>query len=564
MLRLVVSLVLVLHAECAEPDLSQPSCDSLIYCQGDLLDTVQLAHIFDDSKTFVDMMMKATPKQTLKNFEEFMNSTNHNPTKDQVEDFVNKNFEEANELENWNPQDYNSRPKFLSQIDDVVVRDFARNLVRLWPILARKMKPEVLQNSDKHSLIPVPNGFIIPGGRFTEFYYWDTYWIIQGLLISEMHDSVKGMIENYITMVQKYGFVPNGGRVYYLNRSQPPLLTLMAASYTKYTRNREWLRSNIKHLDTELRYWLNNKTTSFKKGGVEYALAHYRSNSGSPRPESYRQDVRTAAFYEDERARKECYAELKSGAETGWDFSSRWIFDANGGNNANLTYIHTSRVIPVDLNSFLCKAFKELAGMYRTMGDIRNAAFWLEKSLSWQKTIESVLWHEKDGIWYDYDSVLERPRAMFYPSNVAPLWAGCTSKLQAPKLGKRVLSYLRTNGIFAYDGGIPTSLENTGEQWDYPNAWAPLQALITQGLDYSRNQEAEAAAESLAKTWLKANIRGYIDSQQMFEKYDALHSGKNGGGGEYNVQAGFGWTNGFALELVERYFVNKSNVLALK
>nr|CAI5865772.1 unnamed protein product [Callosobruchus analis] len=102
------------------------------------------------------------------------------------------------------------------------------------------MKPSVLDEPDQHSLIPVPNGFIIPGGRFKEIYYWDSYWIIQGLLISEMTETAKGMLENFIAIVDKYGFVPNGCRVYYLNRSQPPLLSLMVGLYIEATRDIPW------------------------------------------------------------------------------------------------------------------------------------------------------------------------------------------------------------------------------------------------------------------------------------------------------------------------------------
>lgn len=503
------------------------------------------------------MRMKHPQAEILKKFEALMKESKDEPTREQIEGFVGANFEEGNEIEEWSPKDYNSQPGFLKKIDDVVVRDFARNLVHIWPVLARKVRPEVREHEERYSLISVPNGFIIPGGRFREFYYWDSYWIIEGLLISDMHETARGMIDNFIYIVNKYGFVPNGGRVYYLNRSQPPLLTLMAASYMRYTQDVEWLKTNIKSLDKELRYWLDNKLTTVKKDGVEYTLAHYQVKSTTPRPESYSQDVATASFFDNEQDRQKCYAELKSGAETGWDFSTRWIFDRNGTHFANLSYIEASRVIPVDLNAFLCRDFKEISRFYKALGDQKNALFWSAKYKYWQKAIQKVLWDETDGIWYDYDWLEQRPRRFFFPSNVAPLWAAILDEDDTKKFSKRALNYLKEKEVLDFPGGIPTSLINSGEQWDYPNAWPPLQAFIIQGLDRSGLREE---AEILARKWLKANIRGFMNSHEMFEKYDALVSGKFGGGGEYTVQSGFGWSNGVALELIVRYYTSNNSV----
>jgi alpha,alpha-trehalase len=126
------------------------------------------------------------------------------------------------------------------------------------------------------------------GGRFREFYYWDTYWIIQGLLLSEMYDTTRGILENILAMVEKYGFVPNGGRVYYVQRSQPPLLIPMVDSYVTQTSNITFLRNNINLLEAEFQFWMTNRTVTVKKNGREYKLARYYAKSQGPRPESYR------------------------------------------------------------------------------------------------------------------------------------------------------------------------------------------------------------------------------------------------------------------------------------
>ncbi|KAJ8912205.1 hypothetical protein NQ315_003809 [Exocentrus adspersus] len=534
---------------------SLQSCESLVYCQGELLDTVQRAELFKDSKSFVDMSQVHPANITLANFKNLMNNTNNNPTKEEVKKFVEENFISEGELDEWTPPDYTSSPQFLRSIDDIVVRDFARTLVSIWPQLGRKVKSEVSKEPDRYSLIPLPNGFIVPGGRFQEIYYWDSYWIIKGLLLSEMTQTAKGMLENFLSLIERFGFIPNGSRVYYLNRSQPPLLSLMVGLYIENTNDISWLRQYIDVVEEELRWWLSNRVIDVERDGVKYSLAHYASESGTPRPESYSQDVKTCLAYDDLADKESCYRNLKSAAESGWDFSTRWIFDQQGGTNSNLTGIQTNRVIPVDLNSYLCKAFRVTAQLYSLVGNEEKSKEWLEKASSWQKSIELVLYDKEDGIWHDYDLVLLQPRKLFFPSNFAPLYCECFDTTFKEEYGLKAAQYLTNQGILDFQGGIPTSLEHSGEQWDMPNAWPPLQEIIILGLKNSGNPEAVKLSKTFANKWINANIRGYNSKKEMFEKYDAIKSGEYGDGGEYVVQSGFGWTNGVALSLINNYYV---------
>lgn len=551
---LLVLSVLYSYTTGEDQDRSQPTCGDLVYCQGRLLDTVQRARIYKDSKTFVDMKMKHPPEKVLKNFDTLWEKNAGNLDRQQIIEFVKANFEEGNELEKWQPKDYNKNPKLLDEIDDLKIREFAKKLVDIWPSLARKVKPEVWKNLQHYSFVPVPNGFVVPGGRFREIYYWDSYWIIKGLLLSDMHETAKGMIENMAYLVDKYGFMPNGGRIYYLNRSQPPLLTMMADAYYEATTDKEFLRKNVKYFDKELQHWLKNRTVTFEKDNVEYTLAQYRVNSGTPRPESYAEDVATMCHHMSDEERSKHCAEIKTGAESGWDFSSRWMFDEQGGNKANLSFIELTRLVPVDLNSYLCKSFNIIAKFYNILGDAEKAQFWSKNACYWREAIQQVLWNEQDGIWYDFDIRLAKPRRYYYPSNLAPLWTECIKKQDQAKLGKRALNYLCKNKILSFPGGIPTSLVKTGQQWDLPNAWPPLQALVVQGLDRSGDPEAQKTAAALAKKWIEAVMNGYSETQSMYEKYDAEVSGQYGGGGEYSVQTGFGWTNGVTLEFIKRYY----------
>lgn len=536
-----------------------PSCASLVYCQGPLLDTVQKAQLFPDSKTFVDMKMKNDVATTLRNFEKMMVETDNKPAKDDVRQFVTENFEPGDELEEWKAKDFDPNPPFLREITDDALKQFAKDIIGIWPQLARKIKPEVFQEIQKYSIIPVTHGFIVPGGRFREFYYWDSYWIQKGLLLSGMKDTVRGMLNNFLSMVEQYGFIPNGGRVYYLNRSQPPLLTLMISEYIKHTGDLKWLEKNIELIDRELVYWMTNKTVEFEYKNRKYALAHYDSESGSPRPESYIEDIKTCQSHVCETRIKQCYKDLKSGAETGWDFSSRWIFDKNGEFYANLSQIRTRRVIPVDLNAFLAQAFKIQSEFYRLLGNSKMSDFWLSHHLIWKTFLHEVLYDEDEGIWFDLDLELKRHRKGFYPSSFAPLWSNIygAEKSFAKKAGLRAAAYLENMGIMEFIGGVPTSLYHSGEQWDLPNAWPPLQSIVILGLERSGSVHAKQIAQQLANRWLMNNMDVYGKTGMMFEKYNAEAPGVVGGGGEYTVQSGFGWTNGVVLELINEYYTNQ-------
>nr|WNT43931.1 trehalase-like protein 2 [Monochamus alternatus] len=365
-----------------------------------------------------------------------------------------------------------------------------------------------------------------------------------------MRDTAKGMLENLLSLVKKYGFVPNGSRVYYLNRSQPPLLTLMVRIYIDATNDLKWLRKNVQTLDRELTWWLANRTVTVVKDGVNYTLARYGCHSTTPRPESYYEDLKTCR---EER----CHIDIKSAAESGWDFSSRWIFDHKGGINATLSDIQTTRVIPVDLNAFLCKAFADLSYLYLKVGHTSKVTQWKEKADEWKNSILMVLYNLEDGIWYDYDLSLRQARKIFYPSNLTPLWAKAYVRrmLSDAEYGSRAVKYLKGQGVDKYKGGIPTSLTETGEQWDLPNAWPPIQEIVILGLRETGQKDAVQLAKEFSTRWIEANMKGFEENDnKMFEKYDAIKPGQYGGGGEYPVQTGFGWSNGVALSLINVYY----------
>ncbi|XP_035240156.1 trehalase [Anguilla anguilla] len=542
------SCLAFLHVcRCAFP----PPCDSEIYCTGELLRQVQMAKLFDDDKYFVDMKLKAAPDEVLSAFRNLTSGTpGGTPEPSRIREFLAAFFEEpGTEFERWTPPDWHDRPQFLSKVSDVGLRSWAEKLHSLWKSLGRKIRADVRDRPDLYSQIYSPNPVIVPGGRFRELYYWDSYWVINGLLLSEMRETASGMIRNFLDLVDRYGFVPNGGRVYYERRSQPPFLTLMVESYYRATGDRELLSAAMPILEREYSFWMQNRSVTVEKNGTVHVLNQYRVQVGEPRPESYTDDLELAEGLT-EGARESLWAELKAGAESGWDYSSRWFVDGNGGNGGTLKDTRLSHIVPTDLNALLCRSERTLASFYGILGDAAGAERFGQAQRARLRAVEAVLWDPERGVWLDHNLLTNTRHPAFYPSNLAPLWAQCFSQ---PAMGERALKYLQESGALQYPNGVPTSLKNSGQQWDLPNAWPPLQHMLIEGLWGLPSEKAKEVAIDLAQRWISTNWKAYLKYEAMFEKYDVTGDGKPGGGGEYEVQLGFGWTNGVALQLLDQF-----------
>ncbi|XP_026317027.1 trehalase-like isoform X2 [Hyposmocoma kahamanoa] len=293
--------------------------------------------------------------------------------------------------------------------------------------------------------------------------------------------------------------------------------------------------------------------------------------SQGPRPESYKEDVDCAKHFDTPEKKEELYAELKAAAESGWDFSTRW-FILNGTNKVpslkepdetmskhygtdicNLTNLKTRSIIPVDLNAIVCWNAELMAEFHTKLGNVDKAEYYRSVHARLMQAIEEVLWHEDVGTWLDFSLESGRRRDYFYPSNVAPLWTGGYDKTRKDYYVPRVVNYLDKVKVDIFEGGIPTTFEHSGEQWDYPNAWPPLQYIVMTGLAESGIAEATRLGQELATKWVRSNFEVWKKKRAMLEKYDATIFGGVGGGGEYELQTGFGWTNGVIMALLDRY-----------
>lgn len=519
-----------------------------IYCSGSLLAAVQNAKLFGDCKHFVDMPLKRDAESTLEAWKLLRGGVeNAQIDLPALSTFVSEYFDQpGGELEDYQPNDFNAEEDF-SSITDPHFRSWAQQLHRKWPTLCRRVSEKVMSEPNKYSLIPLPKPFVVPGGRFREMYYWDSFFTIKGLLASRMYATVRGMIENMGHLIDLYGFVPNGNRVYYLNRSQPPLLTWCVHAYYQETQDVEFVRSAMSWLEKEMNFFTTHKR--FSRPDWKTYLFRYHVVAQGPRPESYREDVESAEHIQDDLEKRRLWGDIAAAAESGRDFSARW-FTKDGPMAGKMGSTRTSSILPVDLNSIICGNLKIFAEFYELLGNPEASAHSMTQFEMMRETIHTVFWSEELGCWFDWDIITQQHINVYYDTNFFPLFTGCTH----PGFdGSRIVDYLTNVGVLAYPGGLPTSLITSGQQWDFPNAWAPTTWVIIQGLRAAGQTEV---ARTIAEKWIKKNYVMWLKNDgRMYEKYNVA-SGcyKNAGaGGEYEVQEGFGWTNGVILDLLKTY-----------
>ncbi len=531
------------------PDL--PPCDSEIWGAGNVIDKIQRAHIFKDGKTFVDLKLLQTEELIV---EEFKNLP-PNPSRGILMGFVRDNFslEQDHEIDVWVPPDWTPHPKYLDDITDKGLLHVGAEINKLWKVLSRKCGKELKDEPKRFSMIWVPNGFVMPGVRFRETYYWDTYWIIWGLLLSEMHETVKGMLENFTYLIERFGHVPNGTRQYYTRRSQPPFLVCMVSKYLECTTgDTQFLKDHIGQLDKELQFFMDNRSCTYKYNGAEYLVFHYGADCKGPRPESYAVDVEMAEHFHSESEKEEFYLHVKAASESGWDFSSRWFMEYT--NSCGLCSLKTCYIAPVDLNALMYKNYMHMVDFYKTLNNLHMVNFYLEKAHETLKTITNLLWDPEENMWFDWNMRFHKRRSKFYASNLFPLWAEAYPTELKDTIGKCASYYLLRTGAMNHKGGIPASFQHTGEQWDF-NVWPPLQQIIVSGLNKTKNKYAQKIAFRIARSYAINTISACSKGSgcQIFEKYNPSKADTAGGGGEYEVQTGFAWTNGVLLDFICYY-----------
>ncbi len=482
---------------------------------GDLLARVQLEGVFEDGKTFVDMVPRAPPRQVMEAYARVRPAG-----RQELAAFVARWF--------W--------PLAEARVADRPGKRGLLEYIRaLWPSLLR---PPI--NPGPHdSALRLDHPFAVPGDRFREVCYWDSYFTMLGLRLDGHADAAQGLVDNFADLIMHFGHVPNGARTYFTTRSQPPVFYLMAG-LTKEDPVDGYV-SYLAALEGEHAFWMrgaaylapgeaNERVVRLPDGTL---LNRFWDARDTPRDEAYREDVETAA--KSDRPAPEVYRDLRAAAESGWDFSSRWLDDPS-----RLETIRTTAILPVDLNSLLFGLEEAIASAYARIGDPREGDFAAQAARR-RAAIDCHLWDSNEGFYLDLDWQRAARTPRLTAAGLVPLFAGASDEAKAGACARATEAHLLA------PGGLLTTAIASGEQWDAPNGWAPLHWMAVIGL---RHYGQHGLAGEIAHRWLATVEREFARSGKLVEKYNVV-SAEPGGGGEYPVQEGFGWTNGVSRALMD-------------
>ena len=491
---------------------------------GPLYRAVELAHVFPDSKTFADMVPQEAPGAIMAAYR-----SDKPQEREALAAFVARHF----------------RTVGAAAVTKLSMRE---HIKALWPVLA-KPPMAVVRGS---SALPLSSAYVVAGGRYQEMYYWDSYFTMLGLKADGEQALIEAMLANFVSMIERYGHVPNGTRSYYLSRSQPPFLALMMDLSDAHDPAVD--RRRLAALKAEHAYWMAGASCLDATGACQHVvrmpdgslLNRYWDARDTPRDESYAEDVATAAAAAP-RSASQVNRDLRAGAESGWDYGSRWLRDGR-----TLATIHTTEIVPVDLNSLLWNLERSIAQRCEQAGDAACAAQYDRQAAKRQAAITRYLWSEAEGRFVDWDRSTGTATSSISAAVLYPLFLGLATPRQAA-----AVETLTRERLLA-PGGLRTTTVRTGQQWDEPNGWAPLLWIGVRGLDrYGKT----ALADKLAGHWVRTVSTFYACTGRMVEKYD-VESGRAGGGGEYPVQDGFGWTNGVTRVLLDRRGIGASLVMS--
>jgi alpha,alpha-trehalase len=424
----------------------------------------------------------------------------------------------------------------------------------LTKIFLRPLPPRP-QLPSGHGLLYLPKPYVVPGGRFNEMYGWDSHFIQMGLLRDGEIELAKDMADNFLYEVREYGAVLNANRTYYLTRSQPPFLTQMVLAVYRRTQDRAWLTSAVPAIEAYYRYWTSDPhltptglsryfdtgngpapeviaSERDEKGRTHYDLAreYFRTHTIRDYDVSKyyerRQDALTELFYKGDRSMR----------ESGFDPSSRF-----GPFSISIIYYN-----PVCLNTLLYLMETQTGEILDILDRGAEARIWDQRANKRKELINRLMWDPRDGLYYDYDFTIKRVRRYPFLTTFYPLWAGIASPQQAEQV-------IRNLPKFERPGGLQTSTVVSGDQWDAPFGWAPLQWIAVEGLRrYGHHEEANR----ISRKWLSLVMDEFQRSGTVVEKYDVVRRTSQVQQairfGYRTNEAGFGWTNGVFTALFDK------------
>lgn len=490
---------------------------------GQLFQDVQLSGLYPDSKTFADAIPKRPAQIILADY------LQHKPAKAELRKFVEDNFEFPK-----NPQlNYITREK-----------DILQHIRNTWAILRRN--PEPARAGESRIGLPFP--YLVPGGRFTELNYGDAYFALLGLRESNNYELMEQVISNFAWLVDSFGYIPASNRTYSLGRSNAPFFSLMVELLAQ-TRGDSIYVHYLPQLEKEYRYWMQG-ADKLKPG---QAVAHvvrlkdgsllnrYWAENTGPRADQYKEDLELAD--KSNRPKPDFYRNLRATAESGMDFSVRWLKEAS----LPVT-LQTTELIAVDLNCLLYKLEAVIArGYLINKADSLSATF-RKKADARRKAIDKFCWNKSLKYYTDYNFKLRQSTGLI---TVAGLYPFCFFQgrpdylsLLARQAARQVKEQLLK------PGGVISNADSSKWQWDAPNGWAPMQWMAVWGLDRCGQREL---AREIGQRWIKLNFDYYARNSKLMDKYNVIDTSQEAQTGPYPNQEGFGCTNGTLLALVKKY-----------
>jgi len=375
------------------------------------------------------------------------------------------------------------------------------------------------------------------------------------------------MADNFLYEIRNYGRILNANRTYYLTRSQPPFLTQMVLGVFQKTKDRKWLRDAYPEIETYYRFWTTephlvpqtglSRYLDLGEGPAPEVIAAERDAQGRTHYELVKDYFRThqitdydVAQYYDRRTDQLTplfYKGDRSMRESGFDPSNRF-------GPFSVDIIHYN---PVCLNSLLYLMEMQTAEIAGLLGRADETQVWRKRAIDRAERINRLMWDARDGLYYDYDFEHQRLRKYAFLTTFYPLWAGIATREQAARVAGNLAK-------FEQPGGLQTSAVASGNQWDAPFGWAPLQLIAVQGL---RRYGFSEAADRIAMKFLSLVRDEYLKSGTIVEKYDVVHRGAEVSGGirfgYRSNEAGFGWTNAVFTALLDELDSSKRERLAV-
>ena len=384
-------------------------------------------------------------------------------------------------------------------------------------------KLERYHPKDDQTLIGLPNKYLVPSFQedhpfdFNEMYYWDSYFMAQGMLDEEHKELVVGILENLLSMQERFKIIPNASRTYLMGRSQPPFLTSFIFDvYDAYDMDSKWLKKAIKIAEHEYNLvWMGTKKPNHRQ--VYEGLSRYY-------------DINMLHDLAE--------------AESGWDMTPRF-------NRRALHYL------PVDLNALLYKYEVDFARAAKIFGKDKERKEWQAKADQRRKTMNKLMWSDLRDTYFDYNFEKKKRGNIASLATFYPMWAGMVSSEKARDLVKSLKNFEQKGGLSTTDAGglnqvvtVPGAMPT---QWAHPNGWAPLHFIVVQGL---QRYGYFAEANRIARKWIKTNLDWFEKHGEFIEKYNVASPKKPPQKGVYPEQVGFGWTNAVFERFCQEYLDN--------